>query len=64
MAPSAVSVEMEPGDFGLKDSNDAVVEQPKSAVHRAEDLTPIQAIRHGPITIGGTFSIFFHHRNA
>jgi hypothetical protein len=59
MAISAVSLETESAEFGPKDSEEAVVEQPKRAVHDAEGLTPIQAISHGPITIGGTyFSLF------
>ena len=46
--------------FWFEGSNDAVVEQSKRVVHGAEDLTPIQAISHGPITIGGTsFSPIF-----
>jgi len=61
MAPSAVSLETLSAEFGPKNSKEAVVEQPKRAVHGAEDLTPIQAISHGPITIGGTyFSLFLN----
>jgi hypothetical protein len=54
MAPSALTVEMEPAGLDLKDSKAVIAEQPKRAVHGSEDLTPIQAISHGPITIGGT----------
>jgi hypothetical protein len=54
MAPSAIAVEMEPASLDSKDSKAIIAEQPKRAVHGSEDLTPIQAISHGPITIGGT----------
>jgi hypothetical protein len=64
MAPSAVSVETESADFGLKDSKDTRVEQQKRVVHGAENLTAIQAISHGPITIGGTSFSIFQHCNA
>jgi hypothetical protein len=60
MAPSAVSLETESEELGLQGSKNAAVEQPERAVHGAEGLTPIQAISHGPITIGGaSFFLLF-----
>jgi hypothetical protein len=57
MAPSAIAVEMEQ-PAGLDSKAVIAEQQPKRAVHGSEDLTPIQAISHGPITIGGTFFSF------
>lgn len=60
MAPSAVPAEMEAGRLGLKDSTGATMEQPKPTRRGGEDLTPLQAVSHGPITLRGILtSVYF-----
>jgi hypothetical protein len=57
---------MEPAAVQLEDSKGVVAEQSKRVVvHGAQDLTPIQAISHGPITIGGTsLCLLYYHYNS
>lgn len=59
MAPSAVSVKMESPRLDLGDSKGVSAERPRPVVHGGLDVTSIQAISHGPVTIGGTsLSVF------
>jgi hypothetical protein len=53
MAPSAVSLETESSLVDLKGSKESLAGEPKSVRHGAEDLSPLRAISHGPIVIGG-----------
>lgn len=58
MAALDVSMGTEFGMPGLNGSKAGVVEQPKHMWLDTVDLTPIQAISHGPIVIGGISSLF------
>lgn len=56
MAPSAVSDGIDRPELKLTAVRGGIEDEAKPHVHGAEDLTPLQAISHGSMTIAGNWS--------
>lgn len=61
MAPSAFTEETSSNVINLKGAGGVLEgEEVKTHVHGAQDLTPLQAISHGPIVIPGNPSLVIY----
>jgi hypothetical protein len=61
MAPSAITEQTASNVISLKEAEGGIGEvgEVKTHVHGAEDLTPLQAISHGPIVMQGNPSLTY-----
>lgn len=52
MAPSATLPQLEPKNLKAPESCNGLI-NPAAHAHGSEDLTPLQAMSHGPLVLGG-----------